>query len=335
MAVEMETFLDYALQVGASDLILAEGLVPAVRLSKQVRAIPEAPRLEYGDLELLTGVLAGESGCFRGGPWCGCEWRVRYSREAFGKMASFRPMVAECPDFISMGVPEPVLSLLGLGAGLVVFAGNVGSGKTTTASAYVSSLCRKRLCRARFLDSVPEYPIQTGESIVHYRRPKVTLEQELFQGLCSGTDLFWLGDIASGSLLPLLHATEAGSLVVGCMTAGNAVGVLDFLLAGEPAEREALSRTLLASNLKAVVSQHLFPASGGKGIVCAWEVLYNNQAVASLIRSGEHYKIPQLIRTSASDGMLSLDDSLSILVRDHSLTKEDARKYALDESRLV
>ena len=332
---EMESFLDYALQVGASDLILAEGCVPAVRLLKQVRAIPEAPRLEYGDLEQLTGVLAGESGCFRGGPWCGREWRVRYSREAFGKMGCFHPIAAECPDFTSMGAPPSVMSLLGLGAGLVVFAGNVGSGKTTTASAYVSSLCQQRLCRVRFLDPVPEYSLKTGESIVHYRRTKVSLDQELVQGLSSGTDLFWLGDISRGSLLPMLRATEAGSLVVGCMTAGNAVGVLDFLLAGENLEREALSRTLLASNLKAIVSQHLFPALSGKGVVCAWEVLYNNQMVSSLIRSGEHYKIPQMIRSSASEGMLSLDDSLAILVRDHLLSKEEARKYALDDSRLV
>jgi twitching motility protein PilT len=304
MAAEVETFLDYALEVGASDLILAEGLVPAVRILSRVCAIPEAPALKFGDLEKLTGVLNGESGSFRGGPWGGRLWCVRYSREAFGKMAMFRPILGECPDFAAIGAPDAVSGLLRLDTGLVLFAGPADSGKTTTASSFVSGICKKRICRARFLDPVPEYDIAPGESLVHYKRAKVSVEQEIAQGIAAGTDVFWLGDISQKTVLPMLRAAEAGSLVIGCMTAGNAVGVLDHLFAGQTPANDALCRTLFASNLKAIISQKLIPAADGKSLGCTWEILFNNQGVASCIRSGEHFRIPSLIQAGAPEGMM-------------------------------
>ena len=68
MANSIDLYLNNALQLGASDLILAEGLVPAVRVAGLVRTIPDASKLEFGDLEKFLGPLDGENGAFRGGP---------------------------------------------------------------------------------------------------------------------------------------------------------------------------------------------------------------------------------------------------------------------------
>lgn len=331
----VETFLNYALQVGANDLILAEGLVPAIRLGLQVRAIPDAPKLEFGDLETFFGGFAEESGVFRGGPWENVEWRVRYSREAFGKMACLHPIGAEAPKISSLSVPDSVLSLLGAGSGLVLFAGPFSSGKTTTASAYVSELCSQKLLRASFLDPLPEYKMRIGESIVHYARKEVSLPSEFSQGMLAGTDLFWLGDIPRMSFIPILRAAESGSLVVATIASGTVTGVLNYLLSAEKKEDVVLARTLLAANLKAIVSQRLIPSLDGKLLVPAWEVLYNDQNIASLIHSGEYYKVPQTMRAAVSEGMLPLDDSLLSLVKENKITKEAALAFALDESRFA
>ncbi len=76
MANSLDGVLEYALQVGAVDLILAEGFVPALRIAGRVRSIPNAEKLSFGELESFFGPLVGESGAFCGGPWAKTEWCV-------------------------------------------------------------------------------------------------------------------------------------------------------------------------------------------------------------------------------------------------------------------
>lgn len=335
MANSIDLYLNNALQLGASDLILAEGLVPAVRVAGLVRTIPDASKLEFGDLEKFLGPLDGENGAFRGGPWAEIEWRVRYSREAFGKMAILHPVGMEAPNLASLSVPDSVMSLLGVSSGIVLFAGPTSCGKTTTASAYVSELCSQRILRASFLDPLPEFRLQTGQSLVKKNRAKVSLADEIAQNVRSGTDLFWLGDLQTESCIPMFKAAESGALVVATVNAGSAKDVLTYLLAAETAENKKLAQTLLAANLKAIVTQKLILSADGSTLVPAWEVLYNDTNIAPLIHSGEYYKVPQAMRSAISEGALPLDDSLLALVKEGLITKEIARLYAVDESHFL
>ncbi len=334
MEISVESFLEYAVMAGATDLILAEGLVPAVRIASNTYAIPDAPAIPLGTLEKFTGPLPDESGAFCGGPWCNYHWRVRYSREAFGKMACFRLLTAECPDLASLGVPGSVQNLLHLGSGLVIFAGPVASGKTKTASSFVSAYSQVRVCRAAFLEPLQEYNLAFGESLVQMRRPKTEMTGEIRQGLLNGTDLFWLGNLSSEFFISALKAAEAGSLVVGTANGGSIAGVFDSIVAAEPAENQSLLRSLLACNLKAVVFQRTVPMASGEGSVCLWEVLYNNPTVSSLIRSGEHYKFSQVIAAGAAEGMHSMDLSLAAAVKSGQISREEAMRFAFDESQL-
>ena len=96
--LNLNVCLNYALQAGATDVILAEGFVPNVRIAGSLHAIPETEKLSFGDLESALGSLEGECGAFIGGPWQNANWRVRYSREAFGKMATLRAVGADSPN---------------------------------------------------------------------------------------------------------------------------------------------------------------------------------------------------------------------------------------------
>ena len=76
MASEIESLLEYALSVGASDLIVTEGASSAIRFAGRVCAIPDSPALPFGSLLGFLGSLDGESGSFVGGPWLNTKWRV-------------------------------------------------------------------------------------------------------------------------------------------------------------------------------------------------------------------------------------------------------------------
>ena len=329
----LDNCLNYALQSGASDVVLADGYVPSVRIAGSLSPVPEMGKMAFGDLESMLGSLEGECGVFCGGPWQNVEWRVRYSREAFGKMAVLRPIGAESPNLKSLNAPASVQSLVGCESGLVLFAGPSCCGKTTTASAYVSEVCNSRVLRASFLDALPEYKLYSGESLVRQRRARVPLSEEISQCVRSGSDLLWLGDLPCGeSCIPMLRAAESGALVVGVLGAGSADDALTYLLAQENAENRELARVLLSANLKAIVSQRLLLSADKKSFVPAWEVVYNDVNIAALIESGEYYKIPQAMSSAVSDGSLTLDDSLLSLVQSQKITKEEARLHAVDSS---
>lgn len=333
MSTPIEDCLEYTLNAHASELIIVEGFAPAVRLNDKVCTIQDAPVITFGSLDSFVKSLDGESGVFCGGPWCGVNWRVRYSREAFGKLASFRPMMPECPNFSELGIPDVMMNLLGVRSGLILFAGPPCSGKTTSASAYVSALCQSHMLRASFLDPVGEFNIPTGESLVIKTKSK-DMSKELKQGLLAGTDLFWLGDIQNENIIPALRAAEAGAIVVGCFNAGNSIGALDAMVSFESSKDMKMAKSLLASNLKALVLQHLIPSVDNSQMVVAWELIYNNQNVATFIRNGEHFKLPPIVAASSAEGMLSIDHSLSSLLQAGVISKKDALKYAFDPSKI-
>lgn len=325
MATEIESLLEYTLNVGASELIISEGAASAVRLSGKVCAIPDAPSVEPGTLRSFIGAMDAESGSVIAGPWSGSRWRVRYNRTALGNTAVFRPLLEECPDFSSLGAPPTMESMLGLNSGLVVFAGPACSGKTTTASAYVSALCQSAILRVNNLASADELPIKTGESLL-LKDSFGCVTDKMTQALRSGSDLMWMGDFEGLPLIPILEAAEAGALVVLTVTAGNTVGALEALLSDVADEERDLARNMLASVLKAVVVQRLLPGAENSSIP-AWEVLFGSQNVSSRIRSGELFSLPSIISASASEGMLLMDDCLASLVQSGYVAKEDAGKY--------
>ena len=331
MATEIESLLEYTLNVGASELVVTEGASSAVRLAGKVCAIPDAPAVESGALRNFLGSMDGESGTLMGGPWCGSRFRVRYSRTALGNSATFRPVLDECPDFNSLGTPSSLANILGIRSGLVVFAGPACSGKTTTATAYVSALCQSGILRVSLLDSDKELPVKYGDSLV-LENSTGSIPEKMEQALRSGIDLIWLGNFEGLSLIPVLRAAEAGALVVLTVTAGNAVGALDALLSAETLENRDVARNMLASVLKAVVVQRLLP--GAQGVVPAWEILYGSQNVASRIRSGEHYTLPSIMAASASEGMMLMDDCLAELVNSGFVSQEDVARYASNPARL-
>lgn len=291
MEKSLDNVLQYALRVGAVDLILAEGLVPALRVAGQVQFIPGAEALAFGDLEKFLGPLAGESGQIVGGPWQDTEWRIRYSREAFGKMAVLRPIGADAPTLSDLSLPETVKNLLGEGSGLILFAGQAVSGKTTTASAFVSDACSARILRASLLDPLPEYKIRTGNSLVCQKRSDVSFEEEIRQGVLAGTDLFWLGDWNGDYLFPALRAAAAGARVVATFSAGCARDVLAYFLEDGNLPNEKLARSLFAASLRAVIVQKWTLSEDGASLVPAWEVLENDFRVSALIDSGDTEKI--------------------------------------------
>jgi twitching motility protein PilT len=99
-----------------------------------------------------------------------------------------------------------------------------------------------------------------------------------------------------------------------------------------PPRRQGQIRTALAESLRMVVSQQLVCRADGSGRMAAIEVMLNNHAVASMIRSGNSNKITNAIQAGGRVGMQGLDATLNQMVKDGTITGETAYEHAVDRT---
>jgi twitching motility protein PilT len=60
-----------------------------------------------------------------------------------------------------------------------------------------------------------------------------------------------------------------------------------------------------------------------------------NKAIGNLIRENKTFQIHSQLQMGASQGMCLLDDSLNRLVKEKTITKEEALRHAEDPKRIT
>jgi len=93
-------------------------------------------------------------------------------------------------------------------------------------------------------------------------------------------------------------------------------------------------RQRLASLIVGVMCQALVPRADGTGRIAAVEVMLGTPAVNNLVREGKIYQLPNVIRTSAQDGMESLDQSLVNLYLKGTISGEVLTKFCQDREEV-
>ena len=111
-------------------------------------------------------------------------------------------------------------------------------------------------------------------------------------------------------------------------------GTVASLIGAFPAGEQGQVRAMLSDSLRAVISQRLVPTADGSGRVPALEMLVINRAIGNLIRDEKTVQVRSAIQTGKNQGMCLLDQSLSELVRDGTVDKEVALRFA-EEKKLI
>ena len=117
------------------------------------------------------------------------------------------------------------------------------------------------------------------------------------------------------------------------MHTNNASQTIDRIIDSFPGSQQDQIRTQLASSLLGIFSQRLIPRVTG-GLVPAFELLLNNNAVANLIREKRTHEIDIVIETGMESGMIDLNHSLMELVRAGEISIENAHQYSLNPKGL-
>jgi len=128
-------------------------------------------------------------------------------------------------------------------------------------------------------------------------------------------------------------AAETGHLVFSTLHTNNASQTIDRIIDSFPGEQQDQIRIELASSLIGVFSQRLVPRITG-GLIPAYELMLNTNAVANLIREKRTHEIDVMIETGTEAGMIDLNHSLLELVRAGEISMESAYQYSLNPKGL-
>jgi len=146
----------------------------------------------------------------------------------------------------------------------------------------------------------------------------------LRSALRSDPDVVLVGEMRDlETIAATLTLAETGHLVFATIHTNTAAQTIDRIIDVFPAHQQGQIRQQLASVLKAIVSQRLVTKIQG-GRIAAVELLFNNPAVANLIRDEKVFQIDTVIQTNVNSGMMLMETHLLELYKQHVISKETA-----------
>jgi twitching motility protein PilT len=328
----------------ASDLHLADGASPMVRVDGSVRRLGDEPVELLPLLSLGSArdaqVASGRSVDFALDVPSVGRVRIHVFRTADGVAASVRLLPGTAPSLTSLHMPVPLDDLVSLSNGLVLVCGATGSGKSTTLAALAQEALRRRSIVLTTLEDPVEYGLTASDSSILRRRQVgrdvADFPSGLRDALREDPDVILVGEMRDPQTIGLaLTAAETGHLVLSSLHAPSAASAVERIVDAYPPERQAQIRVQLADALRAIVAQWLLPRSQGGGRLPVVEVLRVTHAVASLVREGKTAQIASAIQSGRRDGMLALERCLADRVQAGEIRLEDARAVANDPDSLA
>jgi len=125
-----------------------------------------------------------------------------------------------------------------------------------------------------------------------------------------------------------MTAAETGHLVFGTLHTSSAAKTIDRVIDVFPAEEKDMVRAMLSESLQAVISQTLCKLKVGSGRLAALEIMLGTSAIRNLIREAKVAQMYSTIQTGNSQGMQTLDQNLTELVRRNIISPAEARSKA-------
>jgi twitching motility protein PilT len=320
-----------------SDLLLATGSAPRIRVDGILACLDDAPVLDGAQIhELVLTLISPEQEAIleeHQDVDFSFTWldRARLRGSAFtqkGEVAlALRMIPSEIPTFDDLGLPPVAEWLARLPRGLVLLTGPTGSGKSTTLASIIARINHTRSVHILTIEDPIEYVHEHNVSAVTQREvgtDSPSFERALRSALREDPDVLLVGEMRDLESIQLaLTLAETGHLVFSTLHTNDAPQAIDRIIDVFPDWKQEQIRVQLAASLASVIAQRLIPRIGG-GMVAAFEVLIANHPARNLIREGKTHQLRNIITTNVSEGMCSLESSLADLIAAEVITHDDA-----------
>lgn len=346
--VEMNELLELAFEEHASDLHIAVGLPPVLRIHGGLQPL-DVPPLKPEDTEKLMKAITSPEHQQKVREGGGTDFGF-----GFGDKARFRVSVLKSKGNVGIvlrqipstlltlediGLPPQVKELLFRPRGLILVTGPTGSGKSTTLASMINVVNIERDCHIITIEDPIEYYHTHKKSIVTQREIGVdvpSFKEALRRALRQDPDVILVGEMRDlETMEAAITAAETGHLVFATLHTTGAARTVDRIVDAFPTDQQEQIRTQLASSIVAVVSQLLLVRADRPGRVAAFEIMISTSAIQSLIRDNKTYRITSDIQTGAKHGMITLDAHLLALFQAGQIQYQDLITKAQDPESIV
>jgi twitching motility protein PilT len=265
------------------------------------------------------------------------RFRVNAFHERGNLAAALRLIPNEILTIEQLGLPSVINKFTAYPRGLVLITGPTGSGKSTTLAAMVHKINLEQGKHIITIEDPIEYTHKSKKSIVIQREvhyDTYSFSAALRSALREDPDVVLIGEMRDlETIASAITIAETGHLVLATLHTNSAAQSIDRMIDVFPPHQQAQIRAQLGNILMAICSQRLIPAIGG-GRIAATEILISTPAVRNIIREGKSHQLEAVIQTGSEYGMQSMDKTLVALIKNGSITYDDAKDYAVDIEEL-
>jgi twitching motility protein PilT len=340
----IDAFLKLGTQQGCSDVHLAVGVPPMLRLHGDLLPIKfrdlRASELESYIAEILT---RSQNEQFNGGRDLdfsyvsaeGGRFRVNVYRKDTGVGATFRAIPAAVPTLDKLALPPIVTKLCDFHQGMVLVTGSTGTGKSTTLAAMIDHLNSTRRLNIISLEDPIEFVHPSKNSQViqrEYGTHIPSFAEGVRAAMREDPDVILVGELRDAETIRMaMTAAETGHLVLGTLHTTSAVKTIDRIIDALPVEEREQTKSFLAQSLLAVVTQVLVKTADGHGRKAICEVLTMTKAIAKLVQTEQTHQVPTQLQMGRDLGMQLLDQALLAAINQRTIDPDDAYAYATEK----
>ncbi len=236
-------------------------------------------------------------------------------------------------SFEELNLPTEVLTKLSLeNRGLVLLAGTMGSGKSTTIASmieYINQHCQKHILT---IEEPIEFIFEDKNSIINQRELGLDVSSyamALRSLALQSPDVIYIANIRDyETVASALTVAETGALVLSTLHTINASQSVERIINFFPPHQHPEIRVRLSYLLKGVISLRLVPFKERLGRIPACEIMLLTPTISRLIRESKVWEIPQFIEDGQVFGMQSFNQSLMNFVKEGKISEEEALNFS-------
>ncbi|MCK9186573.1 type IV pilus twitching motility protein PilT [Candidatus Gracilibacteria bacterium] len=335
---KLSKILRTAIQYNASDVFIASGIKPTLRINGDLVRIEEHPELtkKMAEEYLLEIMTPDQKKMFEQTLDIDfaidietiSRFRVNMFVQRKGISAVFRLIPEKVLTMDELGLPQQMKKATTFKNGLVIVTGPTGCGKTTTLASMINEINRNQKKHIITIEDPIEYTHQNNQSVVQQREVGVhthSFQKALRSSLREAPDVIMLGEMRDiETIQQAITAAETGHLVFATLHTRGCANSINRIIDAFPTEQQNQIKAQLSESLKAVFWQTLIKTKDGKGRVGAFEIMFSNNAISNLIRKSATHQVNSVIETSSKEGMQTMKKSLTDLLEAGLITEENA-----------
>ena len=346
--IQIDRLLETVVKKKASDIHLAVGRPPTLRLNGHLREL-QTKVLDPEDTMALMKSITPEriqqefeetgSGDFGFAYGEAARFRVAIFKQKGVASLVLRRIPNNIMTFQQIGLPKMAEQICRRPRGVFLVTGPTGSGKTTTLACMINYINENFDRHIITMEDPIEYYHPHKKSIVVQREIGVdvpSFSESLRRALRQDPDVMLVGEMRDlQTISSAITAAETGHLVFGTLHTSGAASTINRIIDAFPTDQQEQIRVQLANNLIAVLSQTLCPRIDVEGVVAAYEFMYVTPGIQNLIRENKSFRIDSEIQTGKKYGMELLDDNLWRLYSMGKISAEEAIDKSKNPSLMV